>query len=304
MGHCGAVPQTFQALKVLLLANHEASSGRAARLLPQVLDFLRTRLPSLEYAHPTDAAEVRRLAAAAAAAGYDRVFAAGGDGTAHAVVNGLCGTRAALGVIPLGHGNDLARALGIPVDPLAAADFLLRASVGAIDVARIGEDVYAGVAGVGLDAEANRRANTWGPWLSGHARYLLAGLWVLATYRPLRVELASDTESFAGEVMWLVVTNTPNYGGGMRITPRAVLDDGSLDVCIIERMSRPALLRLYPSILRGEHLDAPGVRSFRARHVALCAPADAEFYGDGDFLSRLPVEIRVEPAALHVLRRA
>lgn len=290
-------------MKVLLVANHEAASGRAARLLPRVLDFLQTRLPGLDYARPADAAGVRRLAAEAAAAGYDRVFAAGGDGTAHAVADSLRGTDTALGVIPLGHGNDLARAFGIPLDPLAAAAFLLRAPASSMDVARVGDTAYAGVAGVGLDSEANRRANTWGPWLTGHLRYFLAGIRTLATYRPLRVELTSDAEDFAGEVMWLVVSNTPNYGGGMRIAPRAVPDDGALDVCIIERISRPALLQLYPRILRGEHLGAPSVRYFRARQVKLRAPAGAELFADGEFLARLPLEIRLEPAALQVLRR-
>lgn len=290
-------------MKVLLLANHEAASGRAARLLPRVQEFLHTRLPRLDYARPTAAADVQRLAAEAAAADYDWVLAAGGDGTAHAVLNGLRGTSTALGIIPLGHGNDLARALGIPLDPVAAAEFLLRAPTGLLDVARVGEVVYANVAGVGFDSETNRRANAWGPWPVGPKRYLLAGLRTLVSYRPVQVELVSDAEDFSGEVMWVAVANGPTYGGGLRIAPEAAVDDGLLDVCLIEPISWRGLAELYSRLQQGHHLSLPGVRYFRASRVDFRAPAGADLFGDGEFLARLPLEIRVEPGAVRALRR-
>lgn len=289
-------------MKTLLLANHAAAGGRAARLLPQVVDFLRTKLPDLEYVRATNAAEVRTLAAEAARAGYDRVLAAGGDGTAHAAANGLCGTETALGVIPLGHGNDLCRSLGIPLDPVAAADFLLRATAAPMDVVRVGEHIYAGVAGLGFDATTNRRANAWPGWPSGHLRYMAAGLWTLLTFEPMRVELVTDTENYSGEVMWVAVANTAFYGGGLRIAPRAVCDDGWLDICIVERISRRALFDLYPALHRGRHLSARCVRTFRATQVEVRAPAGAELFGDGELLDRAPFRLRVEAKALRVLR--
>lgn len=292
-----------ESLKVLLVANHEAAGGRAARLLPRLRDFLHARLPALEYERTGDLSNVRKLAAEAAGLRYHRVVAAGGDGTAHAVLNALRGSHTALGLLPLGHGNDLARALGIPLHPLAAAEFLLHAPVAAIDLACVGSEAYACVAGVGFDAETNRRANGWGPRPTGHARYFLAALRTLASYRPLRVELVSDTEGFAGEVMWVSVANTPTYGGGLRIAPGAAVDDGALDVCLVERISPLALLKLYPALLRGTHRQAACVRYFRATRLMLRAPAGAELFADGEFLARLPVEIRVEPAAVQVLRR-
>lgn len=290
--------------RLLLLANPAAGGRRARALLPRLRQILSRQTPGFDYFEAASSDELRAQARAAAREGFERVLAAGGDGTAHAALSGVQGSATALGILPLGHGNDLARAFGVPLEPEAAAEFLARAPVSSVDVCRVGAELYAGVAGVGLDSEANRRANAWGPWPSGHARYLLAGLRTLATYRPLRVELESDTETFAGEVMWLAVTNTPNYGGGMRIAPRARPDDGALDVCVIERMSRASLLCLYPRILRGEHLGHPSVRYFQAKRVSLRAPAGAELFGDGEFLARLPVEIRLEAAALRVLRRA
>jgi diacylglycerol kinase (ATP) len=289
-------------MKLLLLANPAASGRRAQRALPAVRQLLSKQAPGYDYHEARDAADLRQQAEGAARAGYERVLVAGGDGTAHAAVNALRGTDAALGVLPLGHGNDLARALGVPLDPLAAADFLVRASAGSIDLAVAGDRAYGCVAGVGFDAATNRRANSWGGWPRGHTRYFAAAMVTLLTYRPIRIDLVSDSEEFRGEVMWAAIANAPNYGGGLQVAPEARLDDGLLDVCIVEPISRPAVLRLYRRMLRGEHLKLPCVRYFRAGRVQLRAPAGAELWGDGELVGKLPLEIRVEPGALRVLR--
>jgi diacylglycerol kinase (ATP) len=290
-------------MKLLLLANPAASGRRARRILPAIRQLLSRNAPGFDYHEAQDSGDLQQQARTAARAGYERVLVAGGDGTAHAAVNALRGTDTALGILPLGHGNDLARALGIPLDPSAAAEFLLRTHVGSIDLACVGECAYACVAGIGFDAASNRRANSWGGWPTGHARYFAAAMATLLTYRPMRIDLVSDSEEFSGEVMWAAVANAPNYGGGLRIAPEAGLDDGVLDICIIEPISRPAVLQLYARMRRGEHLKMPCVRYFRAGRVELRAPEGAELWGDGELVARLPVEIRIEHAALRVLRQ-
>jgi diacylglycerol kinase (ATP) len=290
-------------MKLLLLANPSAAGKGARRLLPSLRTFFARHTSGFEYCQAASAEELRQRAREAARAGYERVLAAGGDGTAHAVMNGVQGTDVAFGILPLGHGNDLARALGVPLDPHAAAEFLLRAPVGSMDIVRVGEKAYGAVAGVGFDAETNRRANAWGGWVGGHTRYLFAGLVTLLNYRPLRVEMVTDSEEFSGEAMWIAVANTPYYGGGLHIAPEAALDDGLLDVCVIERVSRLGLLALYPRLLRGSHLRARSVRYFRCTWVRFREPVGAALFGDGEFLGTLPLELRVEPAALRVLRR-
>jgi diacylglycerol kinase (ATP) len=290
-------------MRLLLLGNPAAAGGRAGRLLPGLRQYFSRHTSSCDYLETASAEELSRAAGEAAHGGYDRVVVAGGDGTLHAALNGLRGTDTALGVLPLGHGNDLARALGVPLDVRAAAEFMLRAPVSSIDVARVGEKTFGCVAGVGFDAETNRRANTWGPWPRGHARYFLAGVATLFRYRPLRVELVSDAGEFSGEVMWVAVANAPCYGGGVRIAPQAALDDGLLDVCVIERLSPLALLRLYPRLRRGQHLPAPCVHYFRCTRLQFREPVGVALFGDGEFLGQLPLEIRVEPAAARVVRQ-
>jgi diacylglycerol kinase (ATP) len=171
-----------------------------------------------------------------------------------------------------------------------------------MDVGRIGDRVFATVAAVGLDAETNHRARSWGPWPRGHLRYFLAGLRTLATYVPYRFNLVTDSEEFSGEAMWVAVANAPCYGGGIRIAPEASLNDGLLDVCVIERMSAPALLALYPALMRGEHLRAPAVRYFRCTRAQFRAPSGVELHADGEPVTQLPAEVVVEPAAVQVIR--
>ncbi|MFQ5925923.1 MAG: diacylglycerol/lipid kinase family protein [Terriglobia bacterium] len=289
-------------MKVLLLANQQAASGRTRRLLPRLLDFLRSRLPELDYTPTHSAAALRQCAADAARAGYDCVIAAGGDGTAHAALNGLVGSPTALGVLPLGKGNDFARALGMPLDPFAAAHALTAVSPSPVDVVRVASSFYACVASVGVDALANRYANRFASPLSGHWHYLLGILPALVVWKPIEVEVVADTGEFRGPVSLVAVANAPSYGGGLRIAPNAQLDDGSVNVCLIEAVSKRELLETYPLLFSGQHLRRPFVRSFRAREVSLRAPAGAELYGDGEFLARLPVTLRVEAAQLKVLR--
>lgn len=289
-------------MKVLVLANAEAASRRAGRLLPRLLEFLRTRLPHLEYTPTGSAAELRQCAGQAARAGYDWVIAAGGDGTAHAALNALVGSDTALGILPLGQGNDLARALGMPLDPFAAAHTLTTAPAGRIDVVRAESGFYACVGSVGFDALANHYANRFASPLSGHWHYLVGVLAALVVWKPIEIEVMADTAAFRGPVSFVAVANAPNYGGGLRIAPDAQMDDGEVNVCIVEAVSKPELLETFPLLFSGQHLSRPFVRSFRAHEVSLRAPVARDLYADGEFLAPLPVTLRVEPGRLRVLR--
>ncbi|MFQ5817476.1 MAG: diacylglycerol/lipid kinase family protein [Terriglobia bacterium] len=289
-------------MKILLLANPDAANGRARRVLPRLLDFLHARLPKLEYTPVHSAHELCRCAAEAARAAYDCVIAAGGDGTAHTALNGLVGSQTALGILPLGKGNDLARALGMPLDPFAAAHTLTAVRASYIDVVRTDSGFYACVAGVGFDALANRYANRLASPFSGHWHYLLGVLAALVVWKPMEVEVVTDSGEFRGSANLVAVANAPSYGGGLRIAPNAQLDDGSVNVCIVEAVSKRELAETYPLLFSGQHLRRPFVRSFRAQEVSLRAPAGAELYADGEFLTRLPVTLRVAPAHLRVLR--
>jgi YegS/Rv2252/BmrU family lipid kinase len=290
---------------VLLVHNPSAGGGRAGRLAPELVGRLAG--DGVEVAlHRTRSLADARLAACEAASAVDAVVAVGGDGTVGACAAGLAdagpGARAALGVVPAGGGNDAARSLGLPAgDPLAAAALLPRLRRRPADLATVAGRAYLNVAGAGFDAEVNRVANQRLGWVRGRPRYVGAVLAQLVVGRTARFRLALDDEpeELSG---WLVaVANGPSYGGGMRIAPAAALDDGLLDVVVIGATSKAELLRTFPRVFSGRHVDHPAVSVRRAGRVELDADRTLAVYADGEPAGTLPATFEVRRAAIAVL---
>lgn len=178
------------------------------------------------------------LASAAAAEGWDLVVAVGGDGTANEVGKGVMGTTAALGVVPAGSGNALARFLGIPAKPDAACRILHEADIRTLDVGRIANDIFISSAGIGLDAHICRRFNGRPGGRRGLTPYLITGLQALMTFEPVELRIVlSDGRTFETCPAMVTLSNTGCFGNGVTIAPAARPDDGLLDVCIVQPRS-------------------------------------------------------------------
>jgi diacylglycerol kinase (ATP) len=294
-------------VRALLVFNPTAGGGRAGRLAPRVAGRLAADGVEVDR-HRTRSLEDARLAACEAARGVDAVVAMGGDGTVGACAAGLAdagpgaGTRAALGVIPAGGGNDAARSLGLPArDPLAAAGLLTRLRRCPADLATVAGRGYLNVAGAGFDSEVNRVANQRLGWAGNRPRYVGAVLAQLAVGRTARFRLVLDGR--AQEVTgWLVaVANGPSYGGGMRVAPQASLADGLLDVVVIGGVGKLEFLRTFPKVFAGRHVEHPAVTIHRAARVELDADRPLAVYADGEPAGTLPATFEVRPAALTVL---
>lgn len=288
-------------MRVIILFNPTARRGGSRRLLDRALDVFRLHKVQFEVCRSESWQHLMELARAASAEEPDLIVSAGGDGTHHYVINGLSDCKVPLGLLPMGRGNDLAKNLGMPINVHAAAAALLDGHARELDLARVGSSVYACVAGAGFDSIVNRHTNQRGRWLRGSPAYLWSLLRCMKQYRPEPLEITADEHSFSGEVLFAVVGNCPSYGGGIRVAPRATLDDGLLDVCVVPYMSRLELLRWVPRACRGEHLRHPRIRYFQARKVALRAASHLELFGDGEFLQALPATIEVMPRALRVI---
>jgi diacylglycerol kinase family enzyme len=165
---------------------------------------------------------------------------------------------------------------------------------------------FAGIAAVGLPAEANRRANRMPDWLRRCRGYTLAALRTLLSYRPQRLSVCSfdaggEETRLVGEIWAVAVGNAPRYGGGMRMLPRAEMDDGLLDLCFIPAVARGRVLRNFSRVYSGTHIELPEVQSLRACQLFLESDEPMEIYGDGEYLCRTPAEIAVAPRALRVI---
>jgi YegS/Rv2252/BmrU family lipid kinase len=284
-----------------LVVNPTSGRGKAARILPA----LRERLSALgcdAEVLPSRSAEHASELAAGASSRHEVVAAVGGDGMVAFVAQGVIGTAAAFGIVPAGTGNDLAANLGYARrKPLDAAAVLARGARRRIDVGRIeGGRAFLCVAGGGFDSEVNREANRI-RFLRGTPVYLVAVLRTLKRFRPARFEVTLDDESRSFDGMFVAVGNASSYGGGMRITPDAVLDDGVFDVCMVHRMGKPTLLAQLPRLFTGGHIRHPAVEVARARRVRIDADRPFTLYADGEEIGPLPATLTLEPSALEVV---
>jgi YegS/Rv2252/BmrU family lipid kinase len=292
-------------VKVLLVFNPTAGGGRAVRLVPRVAGRLTGDGVEIDQ-HRTRSLEDARLAACEAAGSVDAVVAVGGDGTVGACAAGLAdagpSSRAALGVVPAGGGNDAARALGLPArDPLAAAGLLTSLRRRPADLATVAGRGYLNVAGAGFDAEVNRIANQRLGWAGNRPRYVGAVLAQLAVGRTARFRLALDGRPQELDGWLVAVANGPGYGGGMRVAPKASLADGLLDVVVIAGIGKLEFLRTFPKVFAGRHVEHPAVSVHRAATVELDADRPLHVYADGEPAGTLPATFEVRPAALAVL---
>jgi diacylglycerol kinase (ATP) len=303
-----------------VVRNPGAGRGRHRRALDTALEVLAGSGFQLRLIEAGTADEALAGCHQAVADGADVLVAAGGDGTVHLAVQAAANRPVALGILPVGTGNDFAAAMGIPADPLAAAHTIaavLRGDsapgeaargpgggVRVIDVARVdGPDGfcrrYVAVLAAGFDALVNERANTM-RFPRGRLRYDVAIYAELLTLRHRRYQVRLDGDLIDADLELVAVGNTATYGGGLRMCPAADPTDGELDVIMAGGVSRTRLVRLRPRLADGTHITDPRVQMRRARTITIAAEGIVA-YADGERLCPLPISIGVEGAALRVI---
>lgn len=283
-----------------MLTNPAAGRGRGEQYAAVALARLRDSGFVVRNLQGRDADEGLDLARECVADGVEALVVCGGDGMVHLAVQALAGTSTALGLVPSGTGNDVARYLGVPRrDPVAAADIVIASRRRRIDLARARGSHFVTVLAAGFDAIVNERANAM-TWPRGQMRYNLATVAELRTFRPLHYSLELDGLQLELDAMLVAVGNGPSFGGGLRITEGAVLDDGLLDVVVVTRMSRARLVRSYPRLFTGTIAELPEYVHHRVSRVTVAAPGIVS-YADGERFGELPLTIECVPGALEVL---
>ena len=300
-----------QGIPDLVLVNPAAGGGLAQDVLPALKNFAVRRGWPAEFRSTYSPENLAVEARKGAAEGRRRIFVLGGDGTFQVLLNALAGASSVvLGVIPAGGGNDLAAAIGLPRDPLLAADLLLDGQPVFLDAALARtadgkERLYTGGGGVGLDAEAARYAGGVFRNLRGRPRYLLSAVRALMGFHSLRLRALIGTGEqveINANVLLLGVLNTPSYGAGLRLAPDAKIDDGKLDLVLMEDLSVLEVLALLPSLAYRGELRTARIRRFSVERVRIEADRPCSFHGDGEILGNTPVEVEVVPNAVRILR--
>jgi diacylglycerol kinase (ATP) len=303
------------ARSVIFLANPASGRGRAVLAAEEAAAIVRARGIQARVLAGTSVPDAQAaLADLIHEQNPAAVIACGGDGTVHMALQAVAGTSIALGILPVGTGNDNAGALGVPSNPHEAAaliaEFVNHDSAYVVDAGRAtaaGESRwFLGVLSSGFDSSVNARANDMS-WPSGRARYVAAILGELRVFRAVPYRLTLDaglpTERIIEKPgMLLAVANGPRYGGGMKVAPEAKMNDGLLDLTFLDELKTSTFLRVFPSVYAGTHVRRPEVHQYQARTVYIEAPQQTA-YADGELVRPLPVDVEIVPSALRVLTR-
>jgi YegS/Rv2252/BmrU family lipid kinase len=285
---------------VSLIVNPAAGGGRAGRLL----DAVEQALAGAELEHHVESTRSLEHAVELAlqAAAADEIAAAlGGDGLVGAVAGALRHSEGVLGVLPGGRGNDLARVLGIPPDPVAAVAVIARGVTRMLDLGEAGGRTFVGIASCGFDSEANRIANETNV-VRGNLVYAYGALRALSAWKPATFTLRFDggeARTITGYT--IAAANSKAYGGGMLMAPDAELEDGLLDVVMVGDVPKRRFLRLLPTVFKGEHVQQPNVRVERCSEIEIAADRPFTLYADGDPIAELPVTVRSLPGSVRVV---
>jgi len=253
----------------------------------------------------------------------DAIVVFGGDGTVHRHIRDLVEFGVPVLLVPAGSGNDFARALGLRRlgDSLLAwrqftsgAGNVRTVDLGVIhEAARLGpilagtvppnRHYFCSVAGVGLDAGIARRASLLPRWMRAHGGYLLAAPPEFLRFKPVPMSVCREAGARAPyePTMLVAVGNAPVWGGGMKIAPRAELDDGKLDLCIVRAMSRFRLFCWFPTVYFGGHVRSPKVEYVQSASARIETAHPLEVYADGEYICQTPVEFSVARRALRVI---
>lgn len=288
-------------MRSLVLLNPGAGGATARAALRESLPTL----PDTEVTETRGGWELRALARGAADRGFERVIAAGGDGTVHEVVNGLAESArsAVLGVIPLGTANDFARSLELPEDVEEAVRVLAEGGSRRIDLGEVRGPRFARFVNVvvgGFGGLVGERADTERKRALGPFEYLRSAAERLPELEAYRVRLETDGERLELDVYHVVVANGRRSGGNVPVAPEAELDDGLLDVVLVPALRASELLALAPLLLRARHLEDERIVFRRAERLSLRSEPPMRFSVDGEPLGEGDAAFRVLPGALEV----
>ncbi|HHM01459.1 MAG TPA: diacylglycerol kinase family lipid kinase [Caldithrix abyssi] len=278
-------------MSIAFIINPEAGRGRAKRLEKSLRRILAQKFPEAvirftEY--PGHAVFLAREEARH----RKTVVAVGGDGTIHEVVNGLMGSRAALGIVGVGTGNDLLNALNIPADMDKALKLIGEDRPRPMDVGQVNERYFINGLGVGFDAWVVKKSLSIKK-LRGNLVYLYAVLATLKSYSHTVLQVDIDGTKQRRELFMLTVGNGPSLGGGFRLTPEARLNDARFDICMIHKMSTPSVLRNLLRVYSGSHVKDPRVEMGTGQRITITSEEPFAAHADGEELGYDLTELKI-----------
>ncbi len=301
----------FGAPPIAVVVNPTAGRGAALRALPLIQSALKERGKSAEYFQTSERGHAEELAKLAIESGSRLIVAVGGDGTLHEVTNAILKSGrddVTLGLIPFGTGNDFARGVGLGGDLTHVITALVDGVRHRIDIGEIvgvglnGTRNFLVAAGVGFVADTAKTVNEGIRGLTGPAAYIYGAIRTLRHFTPIELSMSLDgapAQQLAA--MLLSISNVATTGGGIRIAPKALPDDGLLDLCLVAKISKFKLMQKLPGAFLGKHVGDPSVTMLRAKTIDIKTSVPVQLWIDGEVMGMTPARVQIREAALPMM---
>ncbi|MFA4014950.1 MAG: hypothetical protein RUDDFDWM_000016 [Candidatus Fervidibacterota bacterium] len=286
---------------VLVVVNPLAGRGRAIRLAEDLKVELSKLSLSTIIVWTAGRGHAEEITRQWIKRGVGCIAVCGGDGTVNEVVNVLVGKEVPVAVLPGGRCCDFARALRMPRSPKLIANAIARMKTLRVDLGMVGKRVFATVATLGFDAEVTRIVFEGRSKFHGMPAYVFAALCLMSVYRFPYVHIKADFGEFEGRILLAATANTPAYGGGLLIAPRASITDGLLNMCLIREAPKLSIFLYLPTVFFGLHTMHSAVSIHTLREASIDSPQPLWLYADGEPMSLTPTEIKVVPSSLNVV---
>jgi diacylglycerol kinase (ATP) len=297
-------------VRARLIVNPVAGRDAAPSYLELLNAKLRAQFGDMDLVLTIGAGDATRAAEEAVRFGCTHIFVAGGDGTLNEVLNGVGAVegafdKVAIGIVPLGTGNDFATGLGMPPGIDEAVEALVAERVVQVDLGLLNGHRFINVSAGGFIAEVSDAVNPQLKSIAGRLAYLIGGAQVLLEVEPIHARMTIETKLGTRQVeaglLTFAVCNSRMIGGGHLIAPEALVDDGWLDVCLVRTMTRSEFVQLLPGVSRGEHLDHEGVEYFCAREITFDFDQPIKVNTDGEVREATTCAYQLLPRAVRFL---
>lgn len=259
-----------KAMKVECIINPTAGKGRALKVWQQIHERLEKLYPNLKVSFTKGPGDGTALASAASGSGTDLIITLGGDGTIHDVINGMMegGGGARLAIIPAGTGNDLAKELGVSENLDEALNIIANNKGKKIDLGLLNGRYFINMAGLGFDAAVAHRVNDK-RIMKGKAAYLSAIMQTILFHEPVLIKLSIDGVESIERITLIAIGNGRYVGGGIKMLPHAIVDDGFLNICLVKETSRLEILKTLPAVYQGKHVNHPKCIFLQGQHIVI-----------------------------------
>lgn len=286
--------------KTLLIVNPVAGTRWKGRSINRVVEKLKEAFPGLELTRTKGPGDATTLSRKAASDGYKTIISVGGDGTINETINGMAGSDSALGVIPMGTGNALAREIGLSLNPVRASSMISHAMTKRISLGIANGRYFVIGAGIGFDAQMMERVDRQYKGLKrklGVIPYILAGLGTLSAYNHPKIRFIVDGEEYIGEYGLIVKSNA----GRFKFANGISLEDSSLLLCLFKKVNTIPFLRYWFSVLSGSPINSEDIAYIRGNEIYVTSDDPISLHVDGEVIGATPVKISLCKDGLNLL---